>query len=217
MLEKTYHFLRIAEGQQSPKVQVMLNDKVPFEDQIMTHVLSVEAREAVFRQVSIETEKMQKKSKVCQADEKMGQLTIDIGAERRVPMELESPANKVQKVGMPSTSGEPSQINVAKTIDLTQVSSDEEMEDDTGFQAAVAVKQEITDDYGDDNIFRGLTNRESDENGDIPPHFTPPKSSDSDREDSVLDEDIIELEHIFDQQRDRHRVQVKSEPIPKIR
>ena len=42
---------------------------------------------------------------------------------------------------MPSTSGEPSQINVAKTIDLTQVSSDEEMEDDTGFQAAVAVKQ----------------------------------------------------------------------------
>ena len=95
MLEKTYHFLRIAEGQQPPKVWVILNDKVPFEDQIMTHVLSVEAREAVFRQVSIETEKMQKKSKVCQADEKMGQLTIDIEAEGRVQVELGSPANKV--------------------------------------------------------------------------------------------------------------------------
>ena len=69
--------------------------------------------------------------------------------------------------------------------------------DDTGFQAAVAVKQEVTDDYGDDNVFRGLRNRDS-ENDDIPPYFTPPESSDSDREDSVLDEDIIELEHIFD-------------------
>ena len=106
MLEKTYHFLRIVEGQQLPNVQVMLNDKVPFEDQIMTHVLSVEATEAVFRQVSIKTEKMQKKSKVHQVDEKMGQLTINIGAEGRVPMELGSPANKVRKVGMPSTSGE---------------------------------------------------------------------------------------------------------------
>ena len=95
MLEKTYHFLRIAEGQQLLKVWVILNDKIPFEDQIMTHVLSVEAREAVFRQVSIETENMQRKSKGHQADEKMGQLTIDIGAEARVPMELGSPANKV--------------------------------------------------------------------------------------------------------------------------
>ena len=99
---------------------------------------------------------------------------------------------------MPSTSGEPSQTNVARTIDLTQASSDEKMEDDTGFQAAVAVKQEVTDDYGDDNVFRGLRNYDSDENDDIPPHFTPPESSDNDREDSVLDEDIIELEHIFD-------------------
>ena len=106
----------------------------------------------------------------------------------------------------------PSQINVAKTIDLTQISSDEEMEDNTGFQAAVVVKQEVTDDYGEDDVFRGLRNHDSDKNDDIPPHFTPPESSDSDREDSVLDEDIIELEHIFDQQRDRHRVQVKSEP-----
>ena len=72
---------------------VILNGKVPFEDQIVTHLLSVEAREAVFRQVSIKTEKMQKK--VPQADEKMGQLTIDIEAEGRVPMELGSPANKV--------------------------------------------------------------------------------------------------------------------------
>ena len=99
-----------------------------------------------------------------------------------------------------------SQTNVAKTIDLTQVSSDEEMEDDTGFQAAVAVKQGVTDDYGDDNIFRGLRNHDSDENDDIPPHFTPPESSDSDREDSVLVEDIIELDHNFDQQRGRRRV-----------
>ena len=113
---------------------------------------------------------------------------------------------------MPCTSGEPSQTKIAKTIDLTQGSSDEEMEDDTGFQAAVAVKQEVTDDYGDDDIFRGLRNHDSDDNDDIPLHFTPPESSDSDREDSVLDEDIIELEHIFDQQRDRCRVQVKSEP-----
>ena len=35
------------------------------------------------------------------------------------------------------------------------------------------------------------------------------------REDSVLDEDIIELEHVFDQQRDRNRVQVKGEPDTK--
>ena len=83
----------------------------------MTYVLSVEAREAVFRQVSIKTEKMQKKSRVYQADEKMGQLTIDIEAEGRIPMELGSPANKVKIVGIPSTSGEPSQTNVAKTID----------------------------------------------------------------------------------------------------
>ena len=145
----------------------------------------------------------------------MGQLTIDNEAEGRVPMELGSPANKVQKVGMPSTSGEPSQTNVAKTIDLTQVSSDEQMEDDTGFQVAVAVKQEVTDDYGDDDVFRGLRNCDSDENDDVPPHFTPPESSDSDREDSVLDEDIMELEHVFDQQRDRHKVQVKSEPDTK--
>ena len=148
-----------------------------------------------------------------QADEKMGQLTINIEAEGRVPVELGSLANKVQKVGMPSTSGEPSQTNVVKTIDLTQVSSDEEMEDDTGFQAAVAVKQEVTDDYGDDAIFRGLRNHDSDENDDIPPHFTPQDSSDSEREDSFLDEDIIELELIFDQPRDRHMVQVKSELI----
>ena len=112
---------------------------------------------------------MQKKSKVHEADEKMSQLTIDIEAEGRVPMELGSPANKVQKVGMPSTSGEPSQTNVAKTIDLTQALSDEEMEDDTGFQAAVAVKQEVTDDYGDDDIFKGLRNCDSDKNDDIPP------------------------------------------------
>ena len=148
-----------------------------------------------------------------QADEKRGQLTINIEAEGRVPVELGSLANKVQKVGMPSTSGEPSQTNVVKTIDLTQVSSDEEMEDDTGFQAAVAVKQEVTDDYGDDAIFRGLRNHDSDENDDIPPHFTPQDSSDSEREDSFLDEDIIELELIFDQPRDRHMVQVKSELI----
>ena len=37
---------------------------------------------------------MRKKSKVHQADEKMGQLTIDIGEEGRVPVELGSPANK---------------------------------------------------------------------------------------------------------------------------
>ena len=116
---------------------------------------------------------------------------------------------------MPSTSGESSQTNVEKTLYLTQVSSDEEMEDNTGFQAAVAVKQEVTDDYGDDDIFRGLNDSDSDENDDIPPHFTPPESSDSDREDSVLDEDIIELKHIFDQQGGRYRVQVKSEPDTK--
>ena len=61
----------------------------------MTHVLTVEAREAVFRQVGIKTEEMQKKSKVHQANEKMSQLTVDIEAEERVPMELESPAYKV--------------------------------------------------------------------------------------------------------------------------
>ena len=76
---------------------------------------------------------------------------------------------------MPSTSGEPSQTNVAKTIDLTQISSDEEMEDDTGLEAAVIVKQEVTDDYGDDDVFRGLRNHDSDDNDDIPPHFTPPE------------------------------------------
>ena len=48
------------------------------------------------------------------------------------------------------------------------------MEDDTGFQVAVAVKQEVKDDYGDDDIFRGLRNHDSDKNDDIPPHFTPP-------------------------------------------
>ena len=74
------------------------------------------------------------------------------------------------------------------------------------------MKQEVTDDYGDVDVFRGLRNHDSDKNYDIPPHFTPPESSDSNREDSVLDEDIIELEHVFDQQRDRHRVQVKTEP-----
>ena len=124
--------------------------------------LSVKAREAVFRQVGIKTEKMHRKSKVSQADEKMDQLTIDIGAEARVPVELESPANK--KDGMPSSSGEPSQTTFAKTINLTQGSSDKEMKDDTGFQAAVAAKQEVTDDYGDDDVFRGLRNHDSDDN-----------------------------------------------------
>ena len=63
VLEKTYHFLRTTEGHQPPKVWVILNDKIPYEDQIMMHVLSVEAREASFRQVGIKTEKMQKNPK----------------------------------------------------------------------------------------------------------------------------------------------------------
>ena len=61
-----------------------------------------------------------RKNPKCAKQMRKCQLTIDIGAEGRVPVELGSPANKVQKVGMPSTSGEPSQINVVKTIDLTQ-------------------------------------------------------------------------------------------------
>ena len=130
----------------------MFNQNHPFENQIVSKVASKEAREAVYRQVGIETVSTSRRTKESQVEP----LTVDTPAGVAEQMELGSPMTKMRRVTMsqeatPGVSGEPSQTEQkGELIDLTN-SSDEEMVDDAMRVHPVKVKTEELD----DDVFTG--------------------------------------------------------------
>ena len=54
LLELTLNFLRSSDDT-TPKLRVMFNQSQPFENQVLSKVSSKEAREAIYKQVGIET------------------------------------------------------------------------------------------------------------------------------------------------------------------
>ena len=199
----------------------------PFENQVITHVATREAREEVYRQVGIKTSRQ---SDMAEAMEQSTETPLSIDTApgevlRREQMELGSPITEVRKVIVPGqvtpgTSGVPSQTREEECIDLTNIgdTSDEEMLDDTGLGQMVKVKQEIIDEY-----FTGLTNRDSDDD-DFPNRLIICESDDSEDDDDECDADQIEMQFIYEpQERNRYRKQAsevdrskQNQTIPKI-
>ena len=74
ILEQTPNFLRSSDESQIPKLRVVFNRSHPFENQVVSKVASREAREAVYRQVRIETASTSRRAKESQVKP----LTIDM-------------------------------------------------------------------------------------------------------------------------------------------
>ena len=110
----------------------MFNRRHPFENQVVSKVASKEAREAVYRQVGIETASTSRRAT---EQSQVKPLTVDTPKGVAEQMELGSPMTKMRRVttsqeATPGVSGEPSQTEQkGGLIDLTN-SSDEEMVDD---------------------------------------------------------------------------------------
>ena len=163
---------------------------------------SKEAREAVYRQVGIETASPSRRTKESQVKP----LTVDTPTGVAEQMELGSPMTKMRRVmtsqeATPGVSREPSQTEQkGGLIDLTN-SSDEEMVDDATRVHPVKVKTEELD---DDDIFTGLTDHDKDRGDDnndddmFPGPIELPDSNFGDEEDHDLDQ--IEMQYIYDQQ-----------------
>ena len=166
---------------------------------------SKEAREAVYRQVEIETASTSRRTKESQVKP----LTVDTPTGVAKQMGLGSPMTKMRSVMMsqeatPGESGEPSQTEQkGGLIDLTN-SSDEEMVDNATRVHRVKVK---TKELDDDDIFTGLTDHDKDMGDDnddddvCPGPIELPDSDDSnfgDEEDHDLDQ--MEMQYIYDQQ-----------------
>ena len=123
-----------------------------------------EAREAVYRQVGIETASASRRTKESQ----IKPLTVDTPTGVAKQIELGSPMTKMGRVMMSQeatsgVSGEPSQTEQkGELINLTN-SSDEEMVDNAMKVHPVKVKTEELD---DDDVFTGLTDHDKDEGDD---------------------------------------------------
>ena len=184
----------------------MFNRSHLFENQVVSKVASKEAREAMYRQVGIET--ASKSSRATEQSE-VKPLTVDTPTGAAKQMELGSPMTKMRRVmtsqeATPGVSREPSQTEQnGGLINLTN-SSDKEMVDDATRVHPVKVKTEELD---DDDTFTGLTDRDKDRGDDdddddvFPGPIEPPDSDDSnfgDEEDHDLDQ--IKMQYIYDQQ-----------------
>ena len=100
ILERTPNFPRSLEGSQPLKLRVVFKRNQPFENQVITHVATREAREEVYRQVGIETSRQ---SDMVEAMEQSTETPLSIDAAtgevlNREQMELGSPITKVRKV-----------------------------------------------------------------------------------------------------------------------
>ena len=121
----------------------MFNQSRPFENQVLSKVSSKEAREAIYKQVGIES------ASACQRMAEQAQvkpLTIDTSTGSVEKMELGSPMTKMRKVktsqeAEPSMSRESSQVE--QVIDLMDIgdSSDEEMVSEAAMAHPVKVKK----------------------------------------------------------------------------
>ena len=217
ILKRTPNFPRSSEGSQPLKLRVVFKRNQPFENQVITHVATREAREEVYRQVGIETSRQ---SDVAEAMEQSTETPLSVDTTtgedlKREQMELGSPITKVRKVTAPNQvtpgmSEEPSQTGKEECIDLTNIgdTSDKEMLDDTGTGQMVKVKQEIIDEG--DEYFTGLINCDSDDD-DFPSRLIIHESDDSKDDDDECDADQIEMQCIYEQQeRNRNRKQVSA-------
>ena len=181
----------------------MFNRCHPFENQFVSKVASKEAREAVYRQVGIETASTSRRE---MEQSQVKPLTVGTPTGVAEQMELGSPMTKMRRVMMPQkatpgVSGEHSQTERKGLINLTN-SSDEDMVDDASRVHPVKVKTEELD---DDDIFIGLTDHDKDRRDDdddvFPGPIELPDSDDSDfgdEEDHDLDQ--IKMQYIYDQQ-----------------
>ena len=168
---------------------------------------SKEAREAVYRQVGIETASTSRRTRESQ----LKPLTVDTPTGVAKQMELGSPMTKMRRVTMSQeatsgVSGEPSLMEQKGGLINLANSSDEEMVDDATRVHPVKVK---TKELDDDDIFTGLTDHEKDrgdddddDDGDVfPGPIELPDGDDrdfGDKEDHDLDQ--IKMQYIYDQQ-----------------
>ena len=174
----------------------MFNQSHPFENQVVSKVASKKAREAVYRQVGIETASACRRTKESQVKP----LTVDTLTGAAEQMELGSRMTKMRKVMMcqgatPGVSAEtPQTEQKGELINLTN-SSDEEMVDNATRVHLVKVK---TKELNDDDIFTGLT--DCDDDVFAGPSELPDRddSDFGDEEDHDLDQ--IETQYIYDQQ-----------------
>ena len=202
ILEQTINFPRSSDESQIPKLKVVFNRSHPFENQVVSKVASKEAREAVCRQVGIETASASRRTKESQVKP----LTVDTPTGVAKQMDLGSPMTKMRKVMMSQeathgVSGESSQTEQKGELNDFTNSSDEEMVDNATRVHPVKVK---TKELDDDDIFTGLTDHDKDEGDDddvFPGPIELPDSDDSDfgdEEDRDLDQ--IKMQYIYDQQ-----------------
>ena len=141
LLEWTLNFLRSSDDT-TPKLRIVFNQSRPFENQVLSKVSSKEAREAIYKQVGIETVSTHQRM----AEQvQVKPLTIDTSTGSIEKMELGSPMTKMRKVttsqeAEPSMSRESSQEE--QVIDLMHIgdSTDEEMVFETKTAVAHPVK-----------------------------------------------------------------------------
>ena len=189
---------------------------------------SKEAREAIYKQVGIET------ASACQWMAEQAQLkplTIDTSKCSVVKMELGGPMTKMRKVttsqeAEPSMSGE--SLRVEQVIDLMNIgdSSDEEMV----FEATVAHPVKVkTEPVEDDDVFTGLVDHadykgdgdddKNEEDEEFLGHIDMPDSDDSDfGAEGDQDSDQLEMQDIYgQQQRNRNTGQVSEIELMQVK
>ena len=186
----------------------------------MSKASSKEAREAIYKQVGIETASAHQQMAE-QAQVKP--LTIDTSTGSVLKMQLGSPVTKMRKVTT-SQEAEPSMsglLQVEQVIDLMNIgdSSDEEMVFEAAMTHPVKVKCEPLE---DDDVFIGLVDHDNDkddddddeneDNEELPGHNEMPDSDDSDFcAEGDQDSDQLEMQDIYDQQqRNRNTGQVSE-------
>ena len=179
---------------------------------------SKEAREAIYKQVGIESASAHQRMSE-QAQVKL--LTIDTSIGSIEKIELGSPMTKMRKVttsqeAEPSMSRESSQVE--QVIDLTDIgnSSDEEMV----FEAAMAHPVKVKSEPLEEDVFTGLVDHDDNKGGDdddenadneeFPGHIEMPDSDYSDFDaEGDQDSDQLEMQVIYDeQQRNKNTGQV---------
>ena len=94
LLEQTLNFPRSSDNT-TPKLRVMFNQSQPFENQFSSKVSSKEAKEAIYKQVGIETVSTHQRT----AEQvQVKPLPIDTSTGSVEKMELGSPMTKMRKV-----------------------------------------------------------------------------------------------------------------------
>ena len=95
ILEQTLNFLRSSDESQIPKLRGVFNGSHPFENQVVSKVASKEAREAMYRQVGIETASTSRRTK---EQSQVKPLTIDTPTGAAEQMELGRNIGEVSEI-----------------------------------------------------------------------------------------------------------------------